>query len=376
MRASHWIAFAVLNLAATSGLQAQQPTKELQALDDALPGNLVNDPSNMEWNIFGPGVVSKPIKDPSIPGGGGAMQVKSPKAGKNNYDIGANIPITAAIKSGQKFVVAFYAKTVSADTPDGKAKIGVRIQQNAAPYSGFADTVLSIGKDWQLYEVKGTSNINVDKGIAVLNYQLSGAKQVVQIGQTIVVEGADSLNTVTKNAPQTNAAASKMMPNLEGKGKIINDPARTQLWGFYGDGLTQKSVPSKSMPEGTATEVTVSKLGKNVYDSGISIPINEAIAEGDVLTIAFVARTLSADTENGAGKIGLRVQRNAAPYPGFGDNTLSIGPNWKVYQLRTQARMDIVKGMAAVSMQLGGAKQSFEIGSVYVLNAGPPPPKQ
>jgi hypothetical protein len=43
-----------------------------------------------------------------------------------------------------------------------------------------------------------------------------------------------------------------------------------------------------------------------------------------------------------------------------------------VYQLRTQARIDIPKGEGAVALQFSGARQSIEIGPVYVLNAGPP----
>jgi hypothetical protein len=374
MRQSKFFFAIILSVAFASNLSAQQPTKELQALDDALPGTLLNDPSDMQWAIFGPGVVSKSVRDPSIPGGGGALQITSPKTAKNIFDIGANAPITAAIQPGQKIVVAFYAKTIKADTPDGKGKIGFRIQQNAAPYPGFGDTVIDIGPEWQLYEIRGTSNIAIKKGLAVAGFQLSGAKQIIQIGQTIVVEGVDSIRSSTAAAPAT-TAASKMVPNLEGKGKLINDPDNKQAWGFYGAALTHKSVPAKSMPDGTATAINIADVGKNSFDAGISIPIREAITEGDVLTVAFVARTIAAETENGAGKIALRVQRNSAPYPGFGDNVLSIGPNWKVYQLRTQARVDIGKGEAAVSLQLAGAKQSIEIGSIYVVNAGPPPPK-
>jgi hypothetical protein len=364
-------------LAASNGVVAQQPNAQLQALDDALPGVLINDPSKLDWAIFGPGVSSKPIKDKNIPGGGGALQITSPSKAANMYDIGANAPITAAIKSNQKLVVAFYARTISADTPDGKAKIGVRFQQNAAPYPGFGDAVLNIGPEWNLYEVKATSNIAIAKGLAVLNFQLSGAKQTIQIGQTIIVEGADSIKTITKTSAASPAAANPMMmPNLEGKGRIINQPENQQSWTAYGPGMTRAIVPAKGMPGGSASAINVSAQGKNVYDAGINVPVPEALTEGDVITIAFVARTMSAETETGAGKVALRVQHNKPPYNGFGDNVINIGPNWKSYQLRTQARMDIPAGEAVVALHVAGAKQSIEIGPVYVLNAGPPPPKQ
>jgi hypothetical protein len=367
----------LMGIAPVSIAFAQQPTPALQALDDALPGTLINDPSKLDWPIFGPGVKSKAVKDKSIPGGGGALQITSPSVAPHIYDIGANAPIRTAIASGKKIVVAFYARTIKADTPDGRGKIGLRIQQNAAPYPGFGDTVLNIGPDWQLYEVKTTSNIKINEGLAVVGFQLSGAKQTIEIGQTIVVEGADSLKTVTKTATAGTAAAggaTTLAPNLTGKGTLLNTPENLQSWGLYGAALTHKAVPAKTMPGGTAMAINVSAAGPNIYDSGASISFDDAVSEGDVMTIAFVARTLSADTENGAGKIALRVQRNIAPYTGFGDNTLAIGPNWKLYQLRTQAKVDISKGQGAVSLQFGGAKQSLEIGPVYILNAGPPAP--
>ncbi len=359
----------------SSGSHAQQVDAKLKALDDALPGVLINDPSKLNWPVFGPGVSSKPIKDPSIPGGGGALQITSPSVGAHAYDIGANAPITSAIKPGQKIVVAFYARTISADTANGKAKVGLRIQQNAAPYPGFGDAVVEIGPDWQLYEVKATSNIAIAKGLAVAGFQFSGAKQTVQIGQTIIVEGADSIRTGSAKSTADGTVAANMVPNLDGKGKLINTPENQQTWQFYGAGMTHNVVPIKTMPGGNAMAVNVAQTGKNPYDAGLAVPFPDAITEGDVMTIAFVARTLSAETETGAGKIALRVQRNVAPYPGFGDNTLSIGPNWKVYQLRTQARNDIPAGEGAVVLQVAGAQQSLEIGPVYVLNAGPPAPQ-
>ncbi len=361
---------ALLTLSLGGGAaSAQQATPELQALDDALPGTLINDPSRLDWAVFGTGESHKPVKGADIPGGGGALQITIPKAGSTLYDIGTNAPISTAIKPGQQLVVAFYARTVKSAKPDGKGIIGVRFQQNAAPYPGFGDTTVAIGSAWDLYEVRATADKAIAKGLAVVGFQLSGAKQVIEIGQTIVVEGASSIKsritTVSSPAPI-------MLPQLSGKGRLINDPTK-QDWVVYGTGESHKPVPAKGMPGGAAIQFAVGGVGKKPYDVGTNVPITDAIAEGDVLTLAFLARTISADTPDGLGKIGLRIQRNVAPaYPGFADNMLSIGPNWKLYQLRTQAKMNIAKGEGVLALQLAGAKQTVEVGPAYVLNAGPP----
>ena len=73
--------------------------------------------------------------------------------------------------------------------------------------------------------------------------------------------------------------------------------------------------------------------------------------------------------------LGIRVQLNQAPYPGFGDNVLTVGPNWKLIQLRTQARIALPAGKGAVALHFGAAAQSIEVGQVFVINtrvAAPP----
>jgi hypothetical protein len=378
MRVRVILASSLCVVMGVSILSAKQPNAALQALDDALPGTLINDPSKMDLEVYGPGATNKVIKDKAIPGGGAALQIGIPAVTKNAYDIGGRSIIPTPVKSGQKIVAVFYARTIKADTPNGKGKIGARIQQSDAPYSGFADQTFEVGSEWELFEVKGVSNITTAAKAANLGFMLGGAKQTVQIGQVIIVEGADSLKTVTKTTAAPGASGGKpsaFAPNFEGKGTLISNPSAHDGWSFYGPGLTRKAIADKAMPEGTASSINMASTTPNVYDAGINIPINAAVAQGDVLTVAFAARAMSAETETGAGKIGIRVQQNKAPYSGFGDNTIAIGPNWKLYQLRTQAKVDLPNGGGVVALHMGGARQLIQLGPVYVLNAGPPAPK-
>jgi Cellulase (glycosyl hydrolase family 5) len=347
--------------------QVKQPTAELQALDDALPGTLINDPTGLDWVVFGPGATSKPIKGTTSPGGA-ALQITVPKKGVTIYEVGTNAPIKAAIKSGQRVTVAFYARTIKAETPDGNGVIGVRFQQNSEPYPGFGDKRVTVDSEWRLYEVTAVADRAISAGQAVVAFQLSGAKQTIEIGQTIVIEGAES---VIAKGKTTRIPTPVMPPQLEGKGTLANDLAAND-WQFFGPGLAHEIVAAKGMPGDNATRITVPNAGANAYDAGAAVPITSAITKGDIMIVAVLARTISADTPNGAGKIGVRVQQNAAPYPGFGDNVLSIGPTWKLLQIKTQAKINIPKGQAAIALQLAGAKQTVEIGRVYVLTGATP----
>ena len=366
MRKCALLAFAAFICLSTPVL-ADQPTAELQALDDALPGTLINDPTRLDWQIFGAGQTNKPVKGENIPGGKAAIQFSIAKAGAALFEVGANAPITPGIKSGTDVVVAFYARTVSAETTDGRARIGLRFQQNVAPYSGFGDTTLIIEKEWKLYEVAAKANISIPKGQAVIGFQLAGAKQVIEIGQTIVVSGATSLTT--KSAKAVQSATTDLLPQLQGKGRLINNPANKE-WIVFGTGGSHSTVPSPNIPGtgGTALHVKTTTASAQPYDVGASIPITEDIKEDDILLIGVLARTAPGGTTDGTSKLGIRVQLNEAPYTGFGDNVLTLGPTWKLVQLKTQASTNIPSGKGAIALHFGAAAQAIEVGQIFVLN--------
>jgi hypothetical protein len=366
MRKCSLLAFAAFICLSTPVL-ADQPTAELQALDDALPGTLINDPTRLDWQIFGAGQTNKPVKGENIPGGKAAIQFSIAKAGAALFEVGANAPITTGIKSGTDVVVAFYARTVSAETTDGRARIGLRFQQNVAPYSGFGDTTLIIEKEWKLYEVAAKANISIPKGQAVIGFQLAGAKQVIEIGQTIVVSGATSLTT--KSAKAVQSATTDLLPQLQGKGRLINNPANKE-WIVFGTGGSHSTVPSPNIPGtgGTALHVKTTTASAQPYDVGASIPITEDIKEDDILLIGVLARTAPGGTTDGTSKLGIRVQLNEAPYTGFGDNVLTLGPTWKLVQLKTQASTNIPSGKGAIALHFGAAAQAIEVGQIFVLN--------
>ena len=68
-----------------------------------------------------------------------------------------------------------------------KTQESIASGKNANTYAGFGDTVLDIGSEWALYEVTAKSDKALPTGQAVVGLQLAGAKQVIEIGQAIVV---------------------------------------------------------------------------------------------------------------------------------------------------------------------------------------------
>ncbi len=356
-------ALAVTCVGAVAFADALPP--ELQKLDAELPGELINDPTRVDWTGYGTDYESKGIQDPSIPGGGAARRFTIKSKGAETYSVASNVPLLADIKRGDVVTVGFHARALSAETTDGNGLIGVRFQQNAAPYGGFGDKIVSVGPEWQWYEVTATADRAIRKSEAIVSFQLSGAKQTLEIGQTIVVKGSPTIvsaTTVTKAGPPE----PDLPPQLQGVGQLLNQPA-SRNWGNSGTGGTWTERPDPKIWLGQATRFTTTVAGANPWDLGTAIPIAEPIAEGDKLLIAIAARTESASTTDGKAIVGLRVQDKQPPYEGFAANTFSVGPNWQLIRIRTTATRSFAAGQAQLALHFAGAAQAVDIGPVYIL---------
>lgn len=356
-------------LAALAGpAPAQDLSPELQALDAKLPGTLVNDPTRLDWPTQGTQFKSKGVTDPAIPGGGAAAQFEIKQAGPNPYSIQVFVPLLSKIARGDTLTVGFYARTLSSKAADGKGVIGVRFQQNADPWPGFGDATVKVGPDWEWHEVTGVATVNVAKDVAVVALQLAGARQTVQIGQTIVVKGASAIQAAAA-APQAAdvlSAAAELPDPLKGIGRLIDRP-ELRNWGDTGPVGSYAQRDDGTIWLGKATRYSVAAKGANRWDVATSIPIGEAIAEGDKLVIAFAAKTVSATTADGKALIGVRVQSSEPPYDGFADHLVAVGPNWQLVRLNTTATQAMPAGKATVALHFAEAAQVVDIGPVYVF---------
>lgn len=363
---------AAATLALSGAGSAQDLSPELQALDAQLPGRLINDPSRLDWATQGLGFKSKGVTDPAIPGGGAAVQFEIRKADPKPYSIQAFVPLSSNIAKGQTVTIGFYARALSADTDDGKGVIGVRFQQNSDPWPGFGDATIKVGPEWGWHEASGVSNIDIQKEVAVVALQLAGAKQTIQIGQAIVVEGAPAILGAAKSQNQADEAIAalkqsiELPPPLKDAGHLIDRPAARD-WGNSGPAGSVAQLDDKTIWLGKATRFTVTQKGENRWDVGTSIPLREGIAEGDKLLIAVAAKTVSAGTVDGKALVGVRLQSSDPPHEGFADHLVAVGPNWQLIRLNTTATRAIAEGKAQVALHFAEAPQVVDVGPVYVF---------
>ena len=111
-----------------------QDSEALKALDEQLPGELVNDPSRIDWQSYGSDLAARSVVDENIPGGGAARRFEIKRAAEFIYTAGTNIPLIESVNRGEIVTVGFYARTIEANTRDGKGVIRVLVKQYCATF--------------------------------------------------------------------------------------------------------------------------------------------------------------------------------------------------------------------------------------------------
>ena len=350
-----------------------QDRAALAALDAQLPGDLVNDPSRIDWQSYGADLQASSVIDPSIPGGGAARRFSITRAAEFIYAAGANIPLTKAVERGETVTVGFYARTIESDEADGNGVLRVRFQRNVEPYPGFGEETLTIGKEWQWYEVTASAEQKLRSDDGIIALQFGRSRQTIEIGQAIVVSGASS---IADQGPVQVAAARFQLPELEmpegleGTGTLINDPGQN-FWKFGGSAGRHETRDEPDIWMMRATRFSITEEGTGMTDLAATVPINQAIAEGDNLLIAIAARTISSASEDGKAVAASRIQGTLPPFDSFAANRFRIGDQWQLIKIETRAPRAYGPGGAELELYFGGTVQEVDLGPVYIFKLPP-----
>ncbi|MBV7258118.1 hypothetical protein [Erythrobacter crassostreae] len=348
---------------------AAQDNAAIKELDAQLPGELVNDPSRIDWQSYGADLEASGVVDESIPGGGAARRFEVKRAAEFIYTAGTNVPLTKPVNRGDTITIGFYARTVSADTDDGRGIVRVRFQQNAEPYPGFGEETVSIGTDWEWYEVSAEAEQKLRKKDGIVAIQFGRTRQTIEIGQAIIVSGS---GTIAGKGPVTVAAARSETPELEmpdsvkGAGTLLNNPAQAR-WKFGGSAGTYVNREEPEIWMMQATRFEVAEPGTTLTDLYATVPIGQAIKKGDKLTIAIAAKSVATNAADGKAVAASRIQGTAPPFESFASNRFKVGDKWQLIKIQTQAPRDYTPGGSELQLYFGGSEQQVDLGPVYIF---------
>ena len=117
--------------------------------------------------------------------------------------------------------------------------------------------------------------------------------------------------------------------------------------------------------------IAVPGKSDEAWSVAASTAITKPVKAGDELVLAFWARLEKG--EKGATSASLpynAVQLAAAPYTALFTGPVTIGPEWKLHELRGKADRDYAAGELNVSIHLATAKQTVDLGPIFVVNLG------
>ena len=120
---------------------------------------------------------------------------------------------------------------------------------------------------------------------------------------------------------------------------------------------------------GKALRVPVPGRGENAWSVAVAVPIVRPVQAGDNLILAFWARLERG--EDGATSAELphnAVQLASAPYTALFTGAVTIGPEWRMHEIRGRADRDYAAGELNVALHLATGRQTIDIGPVFLLD--------
>lgn len=344
--------------------------------------HLIVSASADSWNIIG-GTAA--LRDDEGVKGGKATRV-SVRKGANPWDVQATIAIPQAVNKGDILLAAYYARIETAPAGTATGVISQSgIQLTKPPYSAIGAEPASPTGKWGVYYASGTATADQPKGSLGLTLHLASADQVVDLGPVFLFNlGSDwDRSKIPHNkaaaaapapaasvAPETTYAPdlAKIRAKLPVQGKLINDPG--QLYS-YGPDITMSELTASEITGGKAKRLAIAKAGVQAYDDGASSPIQTAIKKGDVIFTAVLLR--ASETSGASASIPeLGIHLASAPYTPIAVTATTLPKGQWVWALaRGVAAADYAPGATGFGIQLASAKQTIDIGPVYIMNLGP-----
>jgi hypothetical protein len=152
--------------------------------------------------------------------------------------------------------------------------------------------------------------------------------------------------------------------------KIINRPPVT-AWQIQGMSGKPNVRNDSAVQYGKAVRVDVPGKGEHPWSIAAANAIDKPVKAGDNLILAFWARLEKG--ENGATTATLpynAIQMAHEPYTALFTGPATIGPEWKMVEIKGKADRAYAGGQLNVSIHLATAKQVVDLGPVFVLDMG------
>jgi len=172
-------------LLVTIPAQAQDVDAALQALDDALPGQLLHNPFDIQWDSRGNDLKTK-IVDAEALSSGQAISARLKKKQPKAWDSVLSVQIPEAVSKGEEIQVYFYVRTARPAAGRDTANISMFVGRNEEPYDSIFVEDIFPNSEWELMNATGVADADYPAGSLKVEYQLGKAAQTVEFGPVYV----------------------------------------------------------------------------------------------------------------------------------------------------------------------------------------------
>jgi len=173
----------------------------LRTLEAQLPGELVNNPIDLDWSVNGSDYSSKSVEAKNTPLGV-AFRIKIKKQQRDPWDIAINAPVKDGVAKGDVILVAFWARATSPEKEKGQAQIQMRFQMKSDPFTGIVEKLVDLNETWQIHYVRGRAEQDYKAGATNVSFNVGMKKQTLEFGPLYVMDlGPDAnLDTLPNNS--------------------------------------------------------------------------------------------------------------------------------------------------------------------------------
>jgi len=164
---------------------AQDADAALQALDAALPGELLHNPFDLEWEAKGNDIRTK-VVDAEALTSGKAISARIKKKQQRAWDSSLGIEIAEPVAKGEEIQIFFWARTKKPAAGKDTANVGMFVGRNEEPYDYILSEDILPETEWKLMNVTGVADADYPAGSLKVEYQLGRAAQTVEFGPVYV----------------------------------------------------------------------------------------------------------------------------------------------------------------------------------------------
>lgn len=158
----------------------------------------------------------------------------------------------------------------------------------------------------------------------------------------------------------------KMLPV---KGELLIYPDAEE-WSSYGPSSDLKPVPSSGAHNDKARLITIKEAQANPWDVAAQVSNGLPVKSGDTVFAQIWMRAAKRPAGKASADLPLYLQLSREPYSTFAQGSAQVGEVWQPFYIHGRADRSFAPGELNLSVHMGGAAQSIELGSVFFMNLG------